>query len=400
MFTAQITSGDTRILHWPHYRYTVYLSSTGNFMANDSHHTGRRPQAHKGRGALGNPGNRYQPTNVVWDDGIEGPTPVTECRAVQARGIIARNNSPDIPFTQSINPYQGCEHGCIYCYARPTHAYLDLSPGVDFETKLTFKANAATQLKQELARPGYRCAAITLGANTDPYQPVERTHCITREVLQVLQRCRHPVSIITKGALVTRDIDILADMAVDGLCSVAISITTLDPGLKRLMEPRAASAQARLAAMESLSAAGIPVTLLFAPVIPALNDGDMESILTAARDAGAHSASYILLRLPLEVRDLFFDWLRLHYPLRAEHVISLLRQSRNGADYDSRFGHRMRGTGTFADVLAQRFRLSCKRLGINIRAPMATRTDLFTPPEGIANAGRPLHGALQIDLFG
>jgi len=368
-------------------------------MVDDSQHNARRPLAYKGRGAVGNPGNRYQPTSVTWDDGIEGPTPVTECRAVQARSIIARNNSPDIPFEQSINPYQGCEHGCIYCYARPTHAYLDLSPGIDFETKLSYKVNAATLLAQELGRPGYQCKAITLGANTDPYQPVEKTHRITREVLQVLQRCRHPVSIITKGALITRDLDILAEMAADGLCSVAISITTLDPGLMRLMEPRAASAQARLAAMANLTAAGVPVSLLFAPVIPALNDGDMEGILLAARDAGVHSASYILLRLPLEVREIFFDWLHLHYPLRAEHVISLLRQSRGGAYYDSRFGYRMRGTGSFAEVLAQRFRVSCKRLGINVRAPVATRTDLFTPTETIADTGTSTRKALQIDLF-
>lgn len=368
-------------------------------MVDDSQHNVKRPLAHKGRGTLANPVNRYQPTNVTWDDGIEGPTPVTECRAVQARSIIARNNSPDIPFDQSINPYQGCEHGCIYCYARPTHAYLDLSPGIDFETKLSYKVNAATILAQELARPGYQCKAITLGANTDPYQPIEKTHCVTREVLQVLQRCRHPISIITKGALITRDIDILAEMASDGLCSVAISITTLDPELKRLMEPRAASAQARLAAMASLSAASIPVSLLFAPVIPALNDSDMEGILMAARDAGAHSASYILLRLPLEVRELFFDWLHLHYPLRADHVISLIRQSRGGVDYDSRFGHRMRGTGTFADLLAQRFRVNCKRLGLNVRVPVAMRTDLFTPSKHIANAGASTQEALQIDLF-
>lgn len=368
-------------------------------MVDDNQLNIRRHLAQKGRGALSNPSNRYQPTSVSWDDGIEGPTPVTECKAVQARSIIARNNSPDIPFTQSINPYQGCEHGCIYCYARPTHAYLDLSPGIDFETKLGYKANAAKQLAQELARPGYQCSAITLGANTDPYQPVEKTHRITREILQVLQRCRHPVSIITKGALITRDIDILREMAADGLCSVAISVTTLDSGLKRLMEPRAASAQARFAAMECLSAAGIPVSLLFAPVIPALNDSDMEGILMGARNAGAHSASYILLRLPLEVRELFFDWLHLHYPLRADHVISLLRQSRGGADYDSRFGYRMRGTGTFADLLAQRFRLGCKRLGINESQPAAARTDLFTPPAHIENSGTPARKNLQIDLF-
>lgn len=354
----------------------------------------------KGRGALSNPDNRFQPTRVEWDDGIEGPTPVTECRAIQARSIISRNNSPDIPFSLSINPYQGCEHGCIYCYARPTHAYLDLSPGVDFETRLTYKENAATQLERELARPGYRCESITLGANTDPYQPVEKQYRITRSILQVLQRYQHPVSIITKGALITRDIEILTEMAADGLCSVAISITTLDANLKRLMEPRAASHQARLAALECLSARGIPTTVLFAPVIPALNDHDMESILSQAKNAGARSAAYMLLRLPLEIRDLFFQWLQEHYPLRAEHIISLLRQSRDGADSDSRFGHRMRGTGTFADLLSQRFRVSCKRLGLNQREQITTRTDLFTPPCPPDNPRTSADPEKQIDLFG
>ncbi len=354
----------------------------------------------KGRGAADNPGNRYQPTHVAWDDGIEGPTPVTECRPLRARSIIARNNSPDIPFKQSINPYQGCEHGCIYCYARPTHAYLDLSPGLDFETRLTYKFNAATLLERELDRPGYRCANITLGANTDPYQPVEKTYRITRQILQVLQRCRHPVSIITKGALVTRDIDILADLAADELCSVAVSITTLDDNLKRLMEPRAASHRARLAAMERLSTAGIPVTLLFAPVIPALNDGDMENILTQARNAGARAASYILLRLPLEVRDLFFAWLKQHFPMRAEHVINLLRQSRGGADNDSRFGHRMRGSGTFADLLSQRFHVCSRRLGFAESAGESLRTDLFISPSGHSALGEEAtQGASQFELF-
>jgi DNA repair photolyase len=270
---------------------------------------------------------------------------------------------------------------------------------MDFETRLTYKVNAAVQLEHELARPGYRCASITLGANTDPYQPVEKTHRITREVLQVLQRSRHPVSIITKGALITRDIDILAAMAADGLCSVAISLTTLDARLKRLMEPRAASYQGRLAAMKSLSAAGVPVTVLFAPVIPALNDCDMEDILGQAQDAGAQAAAYILLRLPLEIRDLFFQWLHEHYPMRAEHVISLLRQSRGGADNDSRFGHRMRGTGTFADLLAQRFRLCCKRLGLNQREQIPTRTDLFTAPERHDHSRKSTPNKSQIDLF-
>jgi DNA repair photolyase len=341
----------------------------------------RQQRCHKGRGALSNHGSRFQPHQVEWDDGIEGPTPVTECREVLARTIISRNQSPDIPFYQSINPYQGCEHGCTYCYARPTHAYLDLSPGVDFETRLTYKSNAAELLASELSRPGYACSPITIGANTDPYQPVEKDHQITRQVLEVLQECRHPVALITKGALVTRDIDILAEMAADGLCSVAISITTLDPDLKRQMEPRAASHQARLGAMEALASAGIPVTLLFAPVIPALNDHDMEEILTRSSNAGANRAAYMLLRLPLEIRDLFFEWLHQQYPLRAAHVISLLRQSRGGRDYDSRFGHRMRGTGAFAKVLQQRFNICCRKLGLAEGEAEGGRCDLFTPPQ-------------------
>ena len=343
----------------------------------------------KGRGALSNRESRFQPTAVEWEDGIEGPSPVTDCRAVKAGNIIARNSSPDIPFEQSLNPYQGCEHGCIYCYARPTHAYLDLSPGIDFETRLTYKHNAAEQLERELSKPGYRCRSITVGANTDAYQPVEKEHRITRQILEVLQKHQHPVAIITKGALITRDIDILAEMAAHELCSVAISITSLDPDLKRAMEPRAASTGARLGAMKDLSSAGIPVSLLLAPVIPALNDSDMEQILEKARDAGARSATYQILRLPLEIRDLFFEWLHQHYPLRAEHVISLMRQSRGGKDYDSRFGHRMRGTGTFADLLEQRFRLCCKKLGLKQGEIQPSRTDLFRPP---GKGG-------QIDLF-
>ena len=339
----------------------------------------------KGRGALSNRDCRYQPTRVEWDDGILGPSPVTECRGVTARRIISSNRSPDVPFTRSINPYQGCEHGCIYCYARPTHAYLDLSPGIDFETRLTRKDNAATQLERELARPSYQCEPITLGANTDPYQPVEKRYRITRQLLEVLQRCRHPVSLITKGALIARDIDILREMAADGLCSVAISITTLDPELKRRMEPRAASAAARLTAMEQLSQAGIPVSVLFAPVIPALNDGDLEAVLESARQAGARRAAYILLRLPLETRDLFFEWLQQHYPLRARRVASLLRQSRGGEDYDGRFGHRMRGTGPFADLIAGRFRVRCRQLGLNQGEAETLRSDLFRPPPRVGS---------------
>ncbi len=350
---------------------------------------------HRGRGTLSNRGSRYQPLVTEWDDGIAGPSPVTECRPVQARSIISRNQSPDVPFQQSINPYQGCEHGCTYCYARPSHAYLDLSPGVDFETRLTFKANAADLLRRELQKTSYRCQGITIGANTDPYQPVEKERRITRQLLEVLQQARHPVAVITKGALVTRDIDILEEMAADGLCSVAISITTLDPELKRLMEPRAASPRARLAAVEALRGAGVPVSVLFAPVIPALNDSEMESVLQKAADAGAGSAAYMLLRLPLEIRDLFYEWLHQHYPLRARHVISLIRQCRGGEDYDSRFGSRMRGEGEFADLLSQRFRLACLKLGLNRSEEAAAggRTDLFVPPAAGGEA------PLQSDLF-
>jgi DNA repair photolyase len=351
----------------------------------------------KGRGALSNHGSRFQPNTSEWDEGTEAPSAVTECRAVNASSIISRNNSPDIPFYQSINPYQGCEHGCVYCYARPTHAYLDLSPGVDFETRLTYKKNAADQLSRELSKPNYQCKGITLGANTDPYQPVEREHRITRQLLEVLQLASHPVALITKGSLVTRDVDILAEMAQDGLASVAISVTTLDNDLKRTMEPRAASARARLDAMETLASAGVPVTLLLAPVIPALNDKEMEAIVESAANSGATRAAYMLLRLPLEIRDLFYEWLEQHYPLRAEHVTSLLRQSRGGKDYDSRFGHRMRGVGVFADLLSQRFALICKKTGMLLGEAPTDRTDLFDPsrlrPKELKN------NSAQISLF-
>ncbi len=351
---------------------------------------------HRGRGALSNRGARFQPSRVEWDDGITGPSPVSECREIRARSIISRNQSPDLPFEQSINPYQGCEHGCIYCYARPTHAYLDLSPGLDFETRLSYKANAAEQLRRELARPGYRCQSITIGANTDPYQPVEREHRITRQILEVFAQTRHPVALITKGALVTRDIDLLSDLAADGLCSVIISITTLDAKLKRTMEPRAASGAARLAAMQTLASAGVPTSLLYAPVIPGLNDVEMESILRAAKDAGAEAAGFQLLRLPLEVSSLFQEWLQTHYPLKAQRVMSLVRQCRGGRDNDSRFGRRMRGEGPFAELLAQRFRLACQKLGLDRGEPRAQRSDLFRPPATITAGSE----ERQIDLFG
>ena len=328
----------------------------------------------KGRGAISNRESRYAATQVILDDGVEGPSPVTECVRETAKSIIARNQSPDVPFEQSINPYRGCEHGCVYCYARPTHAWLDMSPGLDFETRLTWKHNAAELLDRELSAPGYRCKPITLGANTDPYQPVEREHCVTRSIIEVLQRHRHPFNIITKGSLVLRDLDIIADMAAQQLCTVAVSITTLDRDLKRAMEPRAPDGHVRLKVVEQLSAAGVPVSVMVAPIIPALNDKEIETILEQSAEAGAWAAGYVLLRLPLEIRDLFHEWLQQHYPLRASHVISLLRQSRGGEDYDSRFGHRMRGTGTFADLMEKRFRRSCAKLGLERRVRLELKT--------------------------
>jgi len=353
--------------------YAVYMSSTL-----------RIGTSHKGRAALSNRESRYSATQVhrdeEWDEGIEGPSPVTECRPETVRSIIATNQSPDVPFEQSINPYRGCEHGCIYCYARPTHAWLDLSPGLDFETRLSYKRNAAEQLEQEFRHPGYTCKPITIGANTDPYQPIEKEYRITRQVLEVMQRYRHPFTIITKGNLVLRDLDILQDMARDRLCTVGISVTTLDRDLKRIMEPRTPSPQARLRCIEELTRAGIQVSVLMGPVIPAINDAEIESILEAVADAGASAATYILLRLPLEIRELFQEWLQQHFPLRAEHVMSLLRQSRGGKDYDTRFGHRMRGTGEFADLIERRFRLACKRYGLGRREQIGTDSSHFRLP--------------------
>ncbi len=355
----------------------------------------------KGRGALSNRSSRFLATHTDWDDGLEGPSAVTECRPVQASSIISRNQSPDVPFSQSINPYQGCEHGCIYCYARPSHAYLDLSPGLDFETRLTYKANAAEVLRKTLARPSYRCSPITIGANTDPYQPVERELGITRQVIDVLAECQHPFNIITKSTLVTRDIDLLAPLAASGLASVAISVTTFDDELKRLLEPRTPSGRARLKTISQLAQAGIPVTVLVAPVIPAINDSELESIVQQVSEAGASQAAYILLRLPLEIRDLFEEWLQQHFPLRAAHVMSLIRQSRGGRDNDPRFGQRMRGTGPFAELLAQRFRLSCKKYGLNMGPSSSGRCDLFTAPpsQRPQRDAATVQGEMQGDLF-
>ncbi len=335
----------------------------------------------KGRGAATNRSSRYLPHQVYLDaDQAGADSIVTECRPETAKSIIATNQSPDVPFDHSINPYRGCEHGCVYCYARPSHAWLDLSPGLDFETRLTYKHNAVEKLEETFRKPGYQCKPITLGANTDAYQPIEAQHALSRGILQLCLKFRHPVAVITKGSLIERDIDILKQVAEMNLASVAISITTLDKVLKRNMEPRAAAISTRLQLVEKLSKAGVPVTILVSPMIPGLNDKDMECILELSASAGARSASYMLLRLPLEIKDLFHEWLHAHYPLRAQHVISLMRQCRAGADYDARFGHRMRGTGPFADLLAARFKKACRQYGLNLGEHGAHNTSLFTVP--------------------
>ncbi len=339
----------------------------------------------RGRGARSNRSGRFESQAAEnFDDGWEtlGELEVfrTDVHEEPARTIITRNNSPDISFDRSINPYRGCEHGCIYCYARPTHCYLGHSAGLDFETKLYAKTNAAELLAEELGAKAYKPATIALGANTDPYQPIEREHLVTRSILEVLAETSHPVGIVTKSALVTRDIDILAPMAEKGLIRVAISVTTLDRRVARAMEPRAATPTLRLETIRQLTAAGIPVTVLAAPIIPGLNDHEIEPILEAAHAAGAHDAGYVLLRLPLEIKDLFREWLTEAFPDRAARVLSLLRSMHGGADYVAAFGHRQRGSGPYADQIALRFRLARKRLGMG-EERLQLRTDLFTPPK-------------------
>lgn len=307
-----------------------------------------------------------------------------------SRSIISRNQSPDVPFEQSINPFRGCEHGCIYCYARPTHAYLGLSPGLDFETRLFVKPDAAQLLEQELGRPGYRVDAIALGTNTDPYQPIERKYRITRRILEVLAAHDHPVSIVTKSATVERDIDILAPMAAKQLAAVFISVSTLDHRLARRLEPRATAPQRRIEALRRLIAAGIPAGVMVAPVIPALTDSEMESILATAAGVGARWAGKVLLRLPHEVKELFKEWLDAHAPLKARHVMALVRATRGGRENDPRFGARMRGSGEYAMLLQQRFQLACRRHGLNTH-PFALNATRFHAPQK-AHA--------QLNLFG
>ncbi len=319
------------------------------------------------------------------DDGwgiADEPLPPLETTVLPepAQSVITRNNSPDIPFEQSINPYRGCEHGCIYCFSRPTHAYVNLSPGLDFETRLFFKKDAALRLREELGRRGYRCSPISLGSNTDPYQPLERRLGITRSLLEVLAECHHPVTIVTKSALVARDIDLLQRLAAERLVRVFVSVTTLDDDLKRRMEPRAASPAARLAVIARLAAAGVPVGVMFAPVVPAINDHELEGVLEASAKAGAGTAGYLLLRLPGEVRDLFYEWLDAHFPERAKRVRGRIRELRGGRDNDPRFGHRMRGQGPWADLLRRRFEESCRRNGLEKGRSTPLATGLFRPP--------------------
>ncbi len=366
---------------------------------------GRRPagpaepdtlaELRRGRGAQTNISGRYEPKTVEafddeWGSLEELPPLKTVVQVERARKIITRNQSPDISFDRSINPYRGCEHGCAYCFARPTHANMGLSPGLDFESKLFVKPDAARLLEKELAEPGYEVRTIAIGTNTDPYQPIEREFRVMRQILEVLSKANHPVGIVTKSALVARDIDILSSMAERGLAKVALSLTTLDRKLARAMEPRAATPTKRLETIEKLAGAGIPVTVMTAPIIPALNDMELERLLAAGFEAGAREAGYVLLRLPLEVSPIFREWLIANYPDRYNHVMSVMRDMRGGKDYESEWGVRQRGRGPYAWMIGRRFETAVKRLGLN-SAKRKLRTDLFRPPV-------PVGGQMKLDL--
>src|SRR6516165_8176087 len=350
----------------------------------------------RGRGAQSNASGRYEAeARVAFDDGWqtleELPAFETSVGIDAARKVITRNESPDISFDRSINPYRGCEHGCVYCFARPTHAYLGLSPGLDFESKLFMKPDAPELLERELSAARYSPRTIAIGTNTDPYQPIERRYEVMRRILEVLERAGHPVGIVTKSNLITRDIDILSRMAARNLAKVAVSVTTLDPKLARTMEPRAPTPPRRLEALRQLVAAGIPTSVMVAPVIPAINDADIERILDAAAAAGVAGAGYVLLRLPLEVRDLFKEWLMANFPDRYRHVFALIRQMRGGKDYDAQWGTRMTGSGPYAWMIGRRFEQACDRLGLNVRKAKLT-TEHFKPPQRRAEAN-------QLSLF-
>jgi DNA repair photolyase len=340
----------------------------------------------RGRGTGLNPGGRFEPSrHETFDDGWQSledlPPFKTEVQIEKPRTAITRNTSPDIPFDRSINPYRGCEHGCIYCFARPTHAYMGLSAGLDFEAKLFAKPDVAKLLQRELAKPGYVPKVIAIGTNTDPYQPIEKEWRIMRQILEVLNKANHPVSIVTKSSMVVRDIDILGELAAKNLVRVSLSVTTLDRKLARTMEPRASTPIRRLEAVRALSDAGIPTSVLVAPIIPALNDHELERILEGAKAAGALEAGYVMLRLPLEVSPLFRDWLLQNYPDRYRHVMSLVREMRGGKDYDAEFGKRMKGAGPYAWQISRRFEMATKRLGLTRRS-IQLRDDLFVPPDG------------------
>jgi DNA repair photolyase len=353
-------------------------------------------QTFKGRGSSSNVAGRFdsltlEKTDDGWyqDEIVENLTETV--LPDRARSVITSNDSPDVGFDVSINPYRGCAHGCVYCFARPTHSYLGLSPGLDFETKLFYKADAVNILEAELAKPKYVCKTIALGINTDGYQPLERRLQITRGILAVLTRCRHPVTIVTKSALIVRDLDLLADLAKDKLVSVMLSITSLSSDIKRTLEPRTASPQARLRVIQQLTEAGVPAGVLVAPVIPAITDHEIEDIMAAAKEAGASRAGYVLLRLPHELKIIFREWLAQHYPDRAKHVMSLINQSRGGKDYDSQFGTRMRGTGPYAELLRTRFDLAKRKLGFaGAEERYELDTSLFRPPK---------QATPQLDLF-
>ena len=344
------------------------------------------PKALRGRGAVTNKTGRFEKeARAAVDDGWGSLGEIealrTEVHTERPRAMITRNESPDISFDRSINPYRGCEHGCVYCFARPTHAYMGLSPGLDFETKLFVKDGAAQLLQRELSAPGYQPRTIAIGTNTDPYQPIERTYRTMRSILEVLSAANHPVGIVTKSALVQRDIDILGPMAERGLAKVALSVTTLDPALARKMEPRAASPEKRLETIERLAEAGIPVGVMVAPVIPAINDEEIETILTRAHARGAREAGYIALRLPHEARELFAEWLMQHFPGKARHVLSLVRDMREGKLYDATFGKRMSGTGPYAWMIGRRFEIAVEKIGF-AKTRTRLRIDLFRPPAG------------------
>ena len=345
--------------------------------------TGVDRERRRGRGTLSNASGRYEPTaRIAFDDGWQSieelPAFETTVTEEKARKIITRNDSPDIGFDRSINPYRGCEHGCVYCFARPTHSYMGLSSGLDFETKLFAKPDAPELLERELASPNYSPRVIAIGTNTDPYQPIERKYEIMRGILEVLERAGHPVGIVTKSALVTRDIDILSRMARRNLVKVALSVTSLDPKLARTMEPRAATPPKRIEAIRQLSEAGIPTSVMVAPVVPAINDMEIERILDAAHAAGAREAGYVLLRLPLEVRDLFREWVMENFPDRYRHVFKLIRDMRGGKDYDAKWGERMIGSGPIAWMIGRRFEAACERLGMN-RRKLKLTTEHFEP---------------------